>query len=164
MQKILVIREKNSVKTFDYTFQTRTFFTVCGYGYTIKLSGGSIVVCDGDGNKLSSRKGFNYLYTADIRPDAKQVFALENGKHFYVFDLPHLSRGRRITLPRGMECIDLYGKYSEDGTRLFVPAMRYGTRSYDYFLCEYETQDYTLCGVKKTKRLCPWPSPRDADG
>ena len=50
MQKILVIREKNSVKTFDYTFQTRTFFTVCGYGYTIKLSGGSIVVCDGEGN------------------------------------------------------------------------------------------------------------------
>lgn len=50
MQKILVIREKNSVKTFDYTFQTRTFFSVCGYGYTIKLSGGSIVVCDGDGN------------------------------------------------------------------------------------------------------------------
>lgn len=162
MNKKFIVTDGNSVKTFDYSFTSRTFFTVCGYGYTIKLSGGSIVVCDEEGNKLSSRKGFNYLYTADIRPDAKEVFALENGKHFYVFELPDLSRERRITLPRGLECVDMYGKYSEDGKRLLVPAHRYGKNAYESFLCEYETQDYTLCGLQKTKRLFPWPSPRDA--
>ncbi len=77
------------------------------------------------GKELKRFKGYNYLYTGDISPDEKWLFALENGKHFFVYSLETLEEIKRVTLPRGFESIDVYGFYSEDGTVLNIPAEKW---------------------------------------
>lgn len=146
-------------KQFDYSFTTRTFFTLTSDLFVVRLSGGSVCVSERQSGNSFSRKGFNYLYTADVKPDESELFALENGKHFYVFSLPDLSSCRKLTLPRGWEACDVYGEYSADGKTLTVPVYRF-RQGPEYSLCTYETQGYSLLGMQKTKkRVFGWPGP-----
>ena len=111
---------------FDTRPQAKALFTIYGERYTVLLSGGSATVEDGrTGEQLTRFKNFNYLYTGDIKPDETEFFALENGKHFYVFSLETLTQKLRVTLPRRYEAIDVCGRYSEDGKILYVPAYKY---------------------------------------
>lgn len=134
--------------------------------YRIDVTGGSVRIMDKrTGELLREHKGYTYLYTGEIRPDEKEFFALENGKHFYVFSLESFEMCKRVTLPRGYEAIDVYGFYSEDGKMLNIPAERYvyddkiaQNGHYEYVLCKYETAEYSLIekiGVEN-KRKYRW--------
>ena len=120
--------------------------------YAIEITGGSIRIFD----KATSRprqefKGHAYLYTGDICPDETEFFALENGKHFYIYSLEDFKLKKRITLPRTYESIDVCGFYSDNGKTITIPAERYVYDNkeqrlghYEYVLCKYSAEDYTL--------------------
>ena len=147
---------------FDTRPQAKAFFTICGERYTVLLSGGSAAVKDGrTGERLARFKGFNYLYTGDIKPDETEFFALENGKHFYVFSLKNFTQRLRVTLPRRYEAIDVCGRYSEDGKILCVPAYKYD-KGYTYVLFRYETDTYTLVSMEQM-RDAEWDKNRQAE-
>lgn len=94
--------------------------------FSVKFTGGSIIASDRKTGQLIKRiSGFNYLYSGAIRPDESQFFALENGKHFYVYSTDGIELIKRITLPRGYESIDVAGFYSEDGKYINIPAEKY---------------------------------------
>ena len=134
---------------FDTRPQARAFFTICGERYTVLLNGGSATVEDGrTGEQLARFKNFNYLYTGDIKPDETEFFALENGKHFYVFSLEDFTQRLRVTLPRRYEAIDVCGRYSDDGKLLYVPAYKYDN-GYTYVLFRYETDAYSLVSMEQ---------------
>ena len=119
--------------------------------FIIQLTGGSIAILDRQTQTLLKQyKGHHYLYTGDISPDETQCFALENGKHFYVYSLENYELIKRVTLPRGYECIDMYGHYTEDGTQICIPAHKWiGNEAisegyYEYVMCRYEAQQLTF--------------------
>ena len=126
-------------------------YSVTSEKFIIQITGGSITILDRQTQTLLKRhKGHHYLYTGDISPDETQCFALENGKHFYVYSLENYELIKRITLPRGYECIDMYGHYSEDGKRICIPVHKWigneftGEGYYEYVMCQYEAQQLTL--------------------
>ena len=57
---------------------------------------------------------------------------------------------QRVTLPRGYECIDMYGHYTEDGRQICIPAHKWignesiGEGYYEYVMCRYDSQALTL--------------------
>lgn len=119
--------------------------------YIIQITGGSITISDKETQKpLKQHKGHHYLYTGDISPDETQCFALENGKHFYVYSLENYELIKRVTLPRGYECIDMYGHYSNDGTQICIPASKWigdhvtDEGYYEYVMCRYDAQRLML--------------------
>lgn len=127
--------------------------------YNIEITGGSIRIIDKETKTLKKVfKGYKYLYTGDIHPDETEFFALENGKHFYVFSLKDLELKKRITLPRGYESIDVCGFYSDNGKTITIPAEKYVYANkkeewghYEYILCEYSSNDYTLTDKRQIK-------------
>ena len=148
------------LREFDYDFNKREFFTIFTDNYIIQITGGSIVIFDKKTeNKLDQIKGYNYLYTGDVKPDEKELFALENGKHFYIISLEDFTQKLRVTLPRSYEAIDVYGNFSEDGELLYVPVHKYIDNQYKYWLCEYETKAYSLVSMKEIKKseVTRWP-------
>ena len=120
--------------------------------YRIEITGGSVRIIDKSTNTLKKEcKGYTYLYTGDIHPNETEFFALENGKHFYVYSLDNLGLKQRITLPRTYEAIDVCGFYSDNGETITIPAERYvyedkekALGHYEYVLCKYASADYTL--------------------
>lgn len=122
--------------------------TVCSLTsahYVVRFTGGSVIVSDrASDHEIIRYSGFHYLYTGDISPDETAFFALENGKHFYVFSLTQHRRTHTITLPRGYEALDVWGEYSRDGKRLRVPVIRWANDHRSSLLCEYETESYSL--------------------
>ena len=120
--------------------------------FAIEITGGSVRIFRKPANALIKEfKGYKYLYTGDIRPDETEFFALENGKHFYIYSLVSFEQIMRVTLPRTYESIDIYGFYSDDGKILNIPAHRYIYENkeehighYEYVLFSYETEHYTL--------------------
>lgn len=125
-------------------------YTVTSDRFVITLTGGSIAISNRGTNGSSVRHGgHNYLYTGDISPHETQCFGLENGKHFFVYSLEDLQLIRRVTLPRGYECIDMYGRYSEDGRRICIPAHKWIGQDeghWDYTLFSYDAQTLQLVG------------------
>ena len=126
-------------------------YSVSANKFIIQITGGSISILDRQTQALLKRySGHHYLYTGDISPDEKQCFALENGKHFYVYSLENFELIKRVTLPRGYECIDMYGHYTDDGSQICIPAHRYikaNTISggyYEYVMCQYDAQQLIL--------------------
>ncbi len=64
--------------------------------FFIEITGGSVKITDKHTNELIKIfKGYTYLYTGDIRPDEAEFFALENGKHFYVYSLKNFELIKR---------------------------------------------------------------------
>ena len=120
--------------------------------YKIEITGGSVRIIDKYTNSLKKEfKGYTYLYTGALHPNEFEFFALENGKHFYVYSLENLELKQRITLPRGYDSIDVCGFYSEDGNIINIPAERYvyddkeqELGHYEYIICKYSSIDYTL--------------------
>lgn len=130
-------------------------FRVISDSFIVQMSGGSITIMERDTEAVLKRHtGHHYLYTGDISPDERQCFALENGKHFYVYSLESYDLIRRITLPKGYESIDVQGHYSENGQDIYIPAQRwiathgYEAGHYEHVVCRYETGNYSL--VEKT--------------
>ena len=126
-------------------------YSITSNAYIVQITGGSITILDRQTNAILRRhKGHHYLYTGDIRPDEMQCFALENGKHFYVYSLENYELIQRVTLPRGYECIDMYGHYTEDGRQICIPAHKWignesiGEGYYEYVMCRYDAQALTL--------------------
>ena len=126
-------------------------YNVISNKYIIQLTGGSIAILDRQTQTLLKKyTGYHYLYTGNISPDETQCFALENGKHFYVYSLENYELIKRVTLPRGYECIDMYGHYTEDGTQICIPAHKWiGNEAisegyYEYVMCRYEAQQLTF--------------------
>lgn len=162
MAKKKMIRQGSWKREFDTSVESRVTCTIYSDTYTAELSGGSVKVSVREtGEEWFRIKGYNYLYTGDIKPDELELFALENGKHFYIFSLEEKVQRKRITLPRTYESIDLYGTYSDDGRILFVPVQKYinEKEGYGYWICEYETEDYSLLDMKRVSgRDVPhWP-------
>lgn len=123
--------------------------------FIVQLTGGSMIIKDRHSNEIFKRyTGHHYLYTGDISPDETECFALENGKHFYVYSLEDFALVKRVTLPKCYESIDMYGHYSEDGQYIFIPASRWvgneylGQGYYEHVVCKYETENYTLIDKK----------------
>ena len=120
--------------------------------YTIEITCGSVRIIDKATCTVKQEiRGHAYLYTGAVRPMETEFIALENGKHFYVYSLETLTLKQRITLPRAYESIDVCGFYSEDRKTLTIPTERYvwdqkelGLGHYEYVLCKYSTEDYTL--------------------
>lgn len=147
-------------RVFDYDFNKREFFTISTDNYIIQITGGSLIIFDKKtNNKLNQIKGYNYLYTGDVKPDEKELFALENGKHFYIISLEDFTQKLRVTLPRSYESIDVFGSFSDDGELLYVPIRKYVDNQYKYWLCEYETVSYSLAGMKEISKseVTFWP-------
>lgn len=126
-------------------------YCVTSDNFIIQMTGGSITILDRQTQTLLKKhKGHNYLYTGDISPDETQCFALENGKHFYIYSLKNFELIKRVTLPRGYECIDMYGHYTENGQHICIPAHKWigveylSLGYYEYVMCQYETQQHTL--------------------
>ncbi len=122
--------------------------------YFIEITGGSVKIMDRcTNNQIKVFKEYTYLYTGDIRPDESEFFALENGKHFYVYSLKSFEMIKRVTLPKTYESIDVNGFYSDNGSILNIPVQRYVYDNkeehkghYEHILCQYETDNYTLIG------------------
>lgn len=122
--------------------------------FTIQITGGSVRILDRHTEELIKVfKGYTYLYTGDIHPNESEFFALENGKHFYVYSLKNFEMIKKITLPRTYESIDVCGFYSDDGKIINIPAQRYiceyksesgNTGHYEFVLFKYQSSDYTL--------------------
>lgn len=139
-------------------------YTVESNSYILQMTGGSVYIKEKTmGTLLKHFKGLNYVYTGDIKPDESECFALENGKHFYVYSLKSCELIKRVTLPRYYESIDVIGFYSEDGKLLHIPVHRwiseaeqkedyYNKGHYQYAICKYETKNYTL--VRKAELKC----------
>ena len=130
-------------------------YNVVSNKFIVQFTGGSIIIKDRHSDEVLKRyTGHHYLYTGDIDPDERSCFALENGKHFYVYSLDDFSLIKRVTLPKCYESIDMYGHYSEDGKFIYIPASRWvGIVSisdgyYEYVVCKYETENYTLVDKK----------------
>ena len=128
-------------------------YSITSDTFIIQITGGSIAIFDRHTKALLRRhKGHNYLYTGDISPDETQCFALENGKHFYVYSLENYELIKRVTLPRGYESIDMYGYYTEDGEQICIPAHKWikneaiaiNKGRYEYVICRYDTKALTL--------------------
>ena len=81
------IKDGRWFREFDFTFNTRVFFTIKTDNFIIRFTGGSLIISDKNDRELARLGGYNYLYTGDVTPDEKELFALENGKHFYVISL-----------------------------------------------------------------------------
>ena len=148
------------LREFDYDYSKREFFTIITDNYVVQITGGSLVIRDKKTSTIINQiKGYNYLYTGDVKPDEKELFALENGKHFYIVSLEDFKPKIRVTLPRSYESIDVYGNYSEDGTILYVPVYKYVDNQYKYWLCEYETTSYSLTSMKEIEKdkVTFWP-------
>lgn len=138
------------VRKFDYTSNWDYCFTINTDKFIIHITGGSVVISDKKtGANLNVIKGYNYLYTGDVKPDETELFALENGKHFYIISLEDFTQKLRVTLPRSYEAIDVYGSFSKDGAFLYVPVHKWGKNGYEYCLCEYETKNYSLSSMKE---------------
>lgn len=147
-------------REFDFDFSQRVFFTIRTDGLIIQLTGGSLIIRDKNTSAIISQiKGYNYLYTGDVKPDEKELFALENGKHFYIVSLENFKQKMRVTLPHSYEALDVYGSYSEDGEILYVPVYKYIDEEYKYWLCEYETTSYSLLSMREIERdkVSFWP-------
>ena len=146
------VRRQNDywIREFDFDFEHRVFFTIFTDKYIIQITGGSIIILDKrTGIKIKQMKGYNYLYTGDVKSDESELFALENGKHFYIFSLTDFEQKRRVTLPRSYEALDVFGSFSNDGKFLYVPVYRFIDEQYKYWLCEYETESYSLVSMKE---------------
>ena len=147
-------------KTFSDGKWTRIFdfdlhwnFTINTDKFIIHITGGSIVIsAKKTGEKLNQIRGYNYLYTGDVKPEDSELFALENGKHFYIISLEDFTQKLKITLPRFYEAIDVYGSFSGNGEFLYVPVRRWRKNGYEYCLCEYETKSYSLVRMKEIPR------------
>ena len=132
--------------------------------FIVEFTGGSVRIIDRSTQMIIKEfKGYTYLYTGDINPTEKEFFALENGKHFYVFSLKSFELKKKITLPRTYESIDVCGFYSDDGKFLNIPALRYifddksQTRGhYEYIICKYETDNYSLVEKINITTLKPY--------
>lgn len=154
------IRNDRWIREFDYDFDQKDFFTITTTRFVIKLTGGSVIFFDKNtGEKIKQLKGYNYLYTGDVNADETVLFALENGKHFYIFSLEDFTQKLRVTLPRTYEAIDVYGSFSKDGKILYIPVQKYVKRGYHFWLCEYETQDYSLTSMTEIgmDKVTKWP-------
>ena len=147
-------------REFNYDYSKRDFFTIRTDNFIIQITGGSLVIRDKKTNAIINQiKGYNYLYTGDVKPDETEMFALENGKHFYVVSLGDFKQKIRVTLPRTYTALDVYGNYSEDGKLLFVPVYKFVDNRYRYWLCEYETTSYSLLSMKEIEKseVTFWP-------
>ena len=148
------------MRDFDYDFNNKSLFTITTESYIIKITGGSVIIFDKKtGTRINQIKGYNYLYTGDVKPDEKELFALENGKHFFIISLDDFTQKMRVTLPRSYESLDVYGNFSENGELLYIPVYKYVDNQYKYWLCEYETKNYSLVSMKEIKQseVTFWP-------
>lgn len=133
-------------RMYNFDLDKRDFFTITTDNFVINITGGSVKLysCK-TGLPIKTIKGFNYLYTGDVKPDETELMALENGKHFYIFSLSSFEQIKRVTLPRGYESIDVCGRYSEDGKLLYIPVYKYiDNKGYEYKLCKYDATTYSL--------------------
>ena len=126
--------------------------------FIVELTGGSLLIKDRENDLLAHHKGFNYLYTADINPAETELFALENGKHFYIFSLFDYFLKRRVTLPRKYEAIDVCGCYSKDGNQIFVPVYTFDNKKkgYEYKLCVYDSYSLELLELRDLRYRQFW--------
>ena len=151
--KIPTITNSRWDRKFHYGCQqTKAFFTITTENFIIKLTGGSVIILNKKTKeKLKKITGYNYLYTGDVKPDETELFALENGKHFYIISLEDFTQKLKVTLPRSYEALDVYGSFSDDGKFLYVPVHKWSGNGYEIYLCAYETENYTLLDMKKQK-------------
>jgi len=160
----LLKKQPKTIKTGRWQrvmdYDSKELFTITTDRYRIILTGGSAILMDKNSGEEQKRiKGYNYLYTGDVNPAETELFALENGKHFYIISLEDFTQKLRVTLPRTYESIDIYGEYSEDGALLYVPVYKYLNGEFYYWMCEYETESYSLVSMRPlVKEEIPhWP-------
>lgn len=136
-------------RMYNFDWGVRNFFTIATEKIEINITGGSVIFKYKENEELiKTIKGFNYLYTGDVKPDETELMALENGKHFYVFSLSNFEQIKKVTLPRNYESIDVCGKYSEDGKTLYIPVHRFiENEGYIHKICQYETDTYSLIAM-----------------
>lgn len=134
-----------------FSADNRFCFRITADTFIVDMTGSSIIIRDRNTNKiLKKHSRHNYLYTGDISSDETECFALENGKHFYVYSLKTFELIKRVMLPKYYESIDLCGHYSEGEKFIVIPAHRWcnGKNCDDghneYVLCRYETVQHTL--------------------
>ena len=151
--KLLPAEKHRRTYSFDYAVESRDFFTITSKNFIVKFTGGSIKFYDRQTETLLKLlKGFNYLYTGDIKPDETEVMALENDKHFFIFSLKDFSLIKRITLPKKYNSIDVCGEYSDNGKLLYIPSYCWTGNTYDWKICIYETENYSLIGMESVSK------------
>ncbi len=160
------MHEHGGKSTWSYNTEDKSRWThsITSDRFVVLVTGGSLTIKDrGSGNILKRHSGHKYLYTGDISPDEKQCFALENGKHFYVYSLENYELIRRVTLPRSYDAIDVYGRYSEDGKFICIPAHRWVAirgheeGHYEYAMFCYDSLNFTLaekCMIEAPSPYC----------
>lgn len=141
------------------TYHSGYKYRVISKSFIVMMTGGGITILDRQTQNVFKRHtGHKYLYTGDINPAETECFALENGKHFYVYSLKSFDLIKRITLPRCYDSVDLVGHYSKDGKYIYIPAHRWVGNQYtsegyyEYVVFKYETENYTLVDKKVIDR------------
>ena len=123
------------------------FCNIITDNYVIGVKTGRVIFFDKKTKKrLPPVMGFHNLVTGDVKYDESELAVLQQGNHFYVLSLKTFEVTHKVTLPRGFVASDVYCTYSDDGRKLFVPIQKYDNSAgkYRFFLCEYETEGYTL--------------------
>ena len=123
--------------------------------YVIGVKTGRIIFMDKKTKKrLDPIMGFHHLVTGDVKPDESELAVLESGKNFHIISLKTFEVIKKVSLPRTFYSNDSYCTYSEDGSTLTVPIMKYDNdkSEYVYMHCEYETENYTLINKKAITR------------
>lgn len=128
------------------------FCVIITDNYVIGIKTGRVIFLDKKTKKnLDPIMGFHHLITGDVKPDESELVILESGKHFHIISLKTFEVIKKVSLPRTFYSNDVYCTYSEDGSTLTVPVMKYDydKSKYVYMHCEYETENYTLISKKE---------------
>lgn len=128
------------------------FCNIVTKNYVIGIKTGRVIFLDKNTKKrLPPIMGFHHLNSGDVKPDESELVVLDCEKHFYVISLKTFEVIKKALVPRGTYTGSVYCTFSADGKILYVPVQLYDydIRQYKYFMCEYETENYTL--LKKTE-------------
>ncbi|MBP0974085.1 MAG: hypothetical protein J5851_09300 [Oscillospiraceae bacterium] len=95
---------------------------------------------------LAPVKGMTNLRAGDVKADESEMAVVGMGRCFWVISLKTFEITKKVFFPKGFTSSDVYGTYSEDGTRFSVCVQKYDYDNgrYIFLRCEYETENYTL--------------------
>lgn len=108
----------------------------------IGCTGKRAVILDRQYNLLKTVEGLDYVYTAHLSPDEKQLLLISTGNKFYVTDLAS-GTTRQVTV-RAPFNHNLEGKgcWSHDGQHIYIPVVH--SKTFNSTLRRYRAEDLSV--------------------
>lgn len=115
--------------------------------YVIGIKTARVVFIDRQTKEdMAPVKGMHNLRSGDVKPDESEMVAVGMERCFWVISLKSFEITKKVFFPRGFISSDVFGTYSEDGSRFSIDVQKYDYDNgrYIFLRCEYETENYTL--------------------